>query len=35
MNEHVLEDNESLDHLDTYSYTRGIGAYKPHFAGVP
>ena len=25
----------SLSQLDSYSYTRGIGAYKPHFAGVP
>lgn len=24
-----------MEQLDTYSYTRGIGAYKPHFAGVP
>jgi hypothetical protein len=27
------ENSESV--LDTYSYSRGIGAYKPHFEGVP
>lgn len=31
----VPDENDSIDQLDTYSYTRGIGAYKPHFAGVP
>jgi hypothetical protein len=35
MDNHDLEDNLSVDQLDSYSYTRGIGAYKPHFAGVP
>jgi len=30
------DDNDySAEQLDTYAYTRGIGAYKPHFAGVP
>lgn len=29
------EFDDSVEKLDTYSYTRGIGAYKPHFAGVP
>ena len=32
----IPEENDgSLSQLDTYSYTRGIGAYKPHFVGVP
>lgn len=27
--------DSSTEKLEDYSYTRGIGAYKPHFAGVP
>lgn len=34
-NQRFTPDDDSVEQLDTYSYTRGIGAYKPHFAGVP
>lgn len=27
--------DSSTEKLEDYSYVRGIGAYKPHFAGVP
>lgn len=36
MTEQFAEDrNDSVERLDDYIYTRGLGAYKPHFAGVP
>ena len=30
-----VPDDESIERIDNYSYVRGIGAYKPHFEGVP
>lgn len=35
-NQYIADEYDgSLSQLDTYSYSRGMGAYKPHFAGVP
>jgi|LakMenE18May11ns_1017448.scaffolds.fasta_scaffold9618165_1 hypothetical protein len=35
MASNITERNHSIEALREYDYVRGMGSYRPHFAGIP